>query len=116
MRLTTLVTAAALTTAVSVGFAGPSFAQYNQYPGAPQPNPPPPPSQMAPNGEYVAPLSQQTQQVYVPQSVALSGPRMIKDWQEGEPIPPATIGRRASAPAWSSAAPWPSASPTSIRG
>lgn len=89
MRLSTPVIAAALATTLSVGFARPSFAQYyNQYPGAPQPNPAPPPTQVAPNGEYVAPLSQQTQQVYVPQSVALSGPRMIKDWQEGEPIPP----------------------------
>jgi hypothetical protein len=88
MRLSTSVVAAALVTTLSVGFARPSFAQYNQYPGGPQPNPAPPPSQAAPNGEYVAPLSQQTQQVYVPQSVALSGPRMIKDWQEGEPIPP----------------------------
>jgi hypothetical protein len=42
---------------------------------------------MAPNGEYVAPLSQETQPTYVPQSVALSGPRMIKDWDPGQPIP-----------------------------
>src|SRR3954469_8973442 len=88
MRLSTPFLAAALATTLSVGFARPSFAQYNQYPGAPQPNPAPPPTQMAPNGEYVAPLSQQTQQVYVPQSVALSGPRMIKDWDENQPIPP----------------------------
>lgn len=37
---------------------------------------------------YVAPLSQTTQPTYVPQSVALSGPREIKDYQEGDPIPP----------------------------
>jgi hypothetical protein len=48
---------------------------------------PAPPSAVAPNGEYVAPLSQETQPVYVPQSVALSGPRMIRDWHDGDPIP-----------------------------
>jgi hypothetical protein len=37
---------------------------------------------------YTTPLYQQTQPSYVPQSVALSGPRIIKDWSEGEPIPP----------------------------
>ena len=65
-------------------------------PAAPQPAPvtgaPPspwdaPPSAYAPNGEYVAPLSQTTQPSYVPQSVALSGPRMIRDWHDGDPIP-----------------------------
>ena len=98
MRFSTSLIAVSLVTAVTAGLARPSFAQYapqyppganpyNQYPG-PQPNPVPPPGQVAPNGEYVAPLSQQTQQVYVPQSVALSGPRMIKDWDENQPIPP----------------------------
>ena len=48
----------------------------------------PPASAQAPNGEYVAPIQQQTQQIYVPQSVAMSGSREIKDWSEGEPIPP----------------------------
>jgi hypothetical protein len=38
----------------------------------PQPYPPPPPI-------YPAPLSQETQTTYVPQSVALSGPRMLRD-------------------------------------
>jgi len=52
------------------------------------PSQPPPATAHAPNGEYVAPLQQQTQQVYVPQSVALSGPRIIKDYEDGEPIPP----------------------------
>ena len=52
------------------------------------PSQPPPASAHAPNGEYVAPLQQQTQQVYMPQSVALSGPRIIKDYEDGEPIPP----------------------------
>jgi|KBSMisStaDraftv2_1062788.scaffolds.fasta_scaffold80894_1 hypothetical protein len=51
------------------------------------PGPTPPASAGAPNGEYVAPLSQTTQPAYVPQSVALSGPRFIKDWEEGQPIP-----------------------------
>jgi len=58
--------------------------------GAPQPLPPPPAppaSAIAPNGEYVAPMAQTTQPVYVPQSVALSGPRFIKDWEPGQPIP-----------------------------
>ena len=50
--------------------------------------PPPPADAQAGNGQYVAPLQQQTQQTYVPQSVALSGPRVLKDWREGDPIPP----------------------------
>jgi hypothetical protein len=60
-----------------------------QYGGEPRyyPPQPPPASAVAPNGEYVAPLSQTTQPTYVPQSVALSGPRMIKDWEPGTPIP-----------------------------
>lgn len=52
------------------------------------PSQPPPASAKAPNGEYVAPMQQGTQQVYVPQSVAMSGPREIKDYEEGEAIPP----------------------------
>jgi hypothetical protein len=55
---------------------------------APPPAPrPPPASAHAENGEYVAPLSQQTQRSYVPQSVALSGPKELRDWKEGDPIP-----------------------------
>lgn len=50
--------------------------------------PPPPQDAVAPNGQYVAPMQQQTQQTYIPQSVAMSGPRVIQDWHEGEPIPP----------------------------
>jgi hypothetical protein len=46
-----------------------------------------PPSASAPNGEFVAPLSQTTQPTYLPQSVALSGPRMIRDWHDGDLIP-----------------------------
>jgi hypothetical protein len=45
-------------------------------------------AQEGPPGEYVTPLQQQTQPSYVPQSVAMSGPRVINDWEEGEPIPP----------------------------
>ncbi|MBS2013356.1 MAG: hypothetical protein JST00_10740 [Deltaproteobacteria bacterium] len=52
------------------------------------PTAPPPQSARAPNGEYVAPMQQQTQQIYVPQSVAMSGPRIIRDYEEGDPIPP----------------------------
>jgi hypothetical protein len=38
--------------------------------------------------QYTAPLSQTTQPSYVPQSVALSGPREIRDYNEGDPVPP----------------------------
>jgi hypothetical protein len=38
--------------------------------------------------EYTAPLSQQTQPSYVPQSVALSGPNEITSYNEGSPVPP----------------------------
>ena len=63
-----------------------------QYPQGVQPMyqyppPPPPASAIGPNGEYVAPMSQTMQPTYVPQSVAMSGPRFIKDWEEGQPIP-----------------------------
>jgi hypothetical protein len=46
-----------------------------------------PPAQPPPR-EYTAPLYQATQPSYVPQSVAMSGPRVISDWEEGEAIPP----------------------------
>jgi len=42
----------------------------------------------APGPQYTAPIYQEVQPSYVPQSVAMSGPRMIKDWNEGEPVPP----------------------------
>jgi hypothetical protein len=32
-------------------------------------------------------LRQETQDSYVPQSVAMSGPTEITDWQEGQPVP-----------------------------
>jgi hypothetical protein len=59
------------------------------YPGSPPVNQGwgSPPSAVGPNGEYVAPLSQTTQPTYLPQSVALSGPRFIKDWHDGDQIP-----------------------------
>jgi hypothetical protein len=58
-------------------------------PSAPEaaPTPEPPPSAVAPNGQYVAPLSQTVQPSYVPQSVALSGPRVLRDWDDGRPVP-----------------------------
>jgi hypothetical protein len=54
---------------------------------APPPAPPPPAAPPSP-GRYPAPLSQTTQESYVPQSVALSGPAEIEDWKPGDPIPP----------------------------
>ncbi|HXI56327.1 MAG TPA: hypothetical protein VNO55_09725 [Polyangia bacterium] len=36
----------------------------------------------------MAPLSQTTQPSYIPQSVAMSGPRMITDWRPEQPVPP----------------------------
>jgi hypothetical protein len=63
-------------------------------PAAQQPAPPPagtpysaPPSAMAPGGQYVAPPYQTPPPYYLPQNIALQGPRMITDWQEGEPVP-----------------------------
>jgi hypothetical protein len=41
----------------------------------------------APAAGYATPMQQTTQSTYVPQSVAMSGPRMIKDWQDGDPVP-----------------------------
>jgi hypothetical protein len=37
--------------------------------------------------EYPTPMQQTTQGTYVPQSVAMSGPRVIRDWQDGDPVP-----------------------------
>jgi hypothetical protein len=80
LRFASAITAAALVTTLAAPRA---YAQSTL-----PPSQPPPASAQAPNGEYIAPLQQQTQQVYMPQSVALSGPRIIKDYEEGEPIPP----------------------------
>lgn len=52
-----------------------------------QPAPAPGYAPAQPSGGYVAPLSQQTQPTYVPQSVALSGPKEITDFNEDGPIP-----------------------------
>jgi hypothetical protein len=79
------LTRSLLTVLAATTLLGSGSAALAQTP-APYP-PPPPPSAMAPNGEYVAPFAQQTQPAYVPQSVAMSGPRMIKDWDENQPIP-----------------------------
>jgi hypothetical protein len=81
LRLLSALAGAALFTTLAVPSAR---ADEGQLP----PSQPPPASARAPNGEYVAPLQQQTQQVYVPQSVALSGPRIIRDYQDGETVPP----------------------------
>jgi hypothetical protein len=80
VRMVSAITAAVLVTTLAIPYA----SAQSQLP----PSQPPPASAQAPNGEYVAPLQQQTQQVYMPQSVALSGPRVIKDYEEGDQIPP----------------------------
>ena len=49
----------------------------------------PPSNARAANGEYVAPMQQQTQPTYIPQSVAMSGPREIRDYDEDTQRPPA---------------------------
>jgi hypothetical protein len=91
-----LLGATALVRPAAAQAPGMTPAPQSPPPGPPtaQPGPPPvsqgwnaPSSAVGPNGEYVAPLSQTTQPYYVPQSVALSGPRVLKDWQDGEPIP-----------------------------
>jgi hypothetical protein len=66
--------AAGLATCVALALPGAAAAQEDA------PEPPP--------RAYTAPLSQRTQPSYVPQSVALSGPRIINDWEEGDPVPP----------------------------
>jgi len=68
------------------GYPQPGYQQ-GQYEPPLNPGPQPPQSAVAPNGEYVAPMSQTTQPTYVPQSVAMSGPRFIKDWEPGQAIP-----------------------------
>jgi hypothetical protein len=82
LRFASAITAAVLVTTL---MAPRAYAQ-----GTPNmpPSQPPPASAHAPNGEYVAPMQQQTQQVYVPQSVAISGPRIIRDYEDGDQIPP----------------------------
>ncbi len=50
--------------------------------------PAPQPAPQQQQQQYTAPLYQHTQPSYVPQSVAMSGPHELRDWSEGEPIPP----------------------------
>jgi hypothetical protein len=78
LRFVSAFTAAVLVTTLAVPYASAQLP----------PSQPPPASANAPNGEYVAPMQQQTQQVYMPQSVALSGPRIIRDYEDGDQIPP----------------------------
>src|SRR4051812_28064775 len=47
----------------------------------------PPPVRQGPLPVYPAPLAQETQSTYVPQSVALSGPEEISDWDSSRPVP-----------------------------
>jgi len=78
---------ASLTAAALLGASTLAAAQEPPPPAPSAPSAPPPPSSArAANGEYVAPLYQQTQPVYVPQSIALSGPAEFT-YEEGQPIP-----------------------------
>jgi hypothetical protein len=88
-----LTTAALLAAPVARAQSAPAAQAHPQpqiiYVQAPPPQPQTQPSYAQhPNGEYTAPLAQQTQIVYVPQSVAISGPRVINDYNEGEAVPP----------------------------
>ena len=47
----------------------------------------PPPVRQGPLPVYPAPLAQETQSTYVPQSVAMSGPEEIHDWDSSRPVP-----------------------------
>src|SRR5215467_13654577 len=47
----------------------------------------PPPVRRGPQPVYPAPLAQETQSTYVPQSVALSGPEEISEWDSSRPVP-----------------------------
>lgn len=47
----------------------------------------PPPVRQGPLPVYPAPLAQETQSTYVPQSVAMSGPQEITDWDNSRPVP-----------------------------
>lgn len=53
----------------------------------PPPNTAPPITSAPPAGGYVVPVGQ-PQPYYSNQPYAVTGPRMITDWNEGEPIPP----------------------------
>jgi hypothetical protein len=47
----------------------------------------PPPVRQGPLPVYPAPLAQETQSTYVPQSVAMSGPEEISEWDSSRPVP-----------------------------
>ncbi len=66
--------------AILVAFASPAARAQDQ-------GPPPRSDEKSENGEYRAPMSQTTQPSYVPQSVALSGPETIDDWDETRRVP-----------------------------
>ena len=87
MHHRTRLVASSLTALAFLALPGTVRAQETYYP-PPPPTALPPATAQAPNGQYVTPLQQQTQQVYVPQSVALSGPQRITDWDDSQPIPP----------------------------
>jgi hypothetical protein len=70
----------------------PPPAPPSQPPAPPYQVPPPPPPGTYPiqpgqRPQYVAPLSQETQSSYVPQSVALSGPKLIEPLDDLRPPP-----------------------------
>jgi hypothetical protein len=83
------VVAALFVPACLIAFARNARAQDENDDEAPPATSSAPASTPAPaEHEYTAPLYQRTQPSYVPQSVALSGPHQLNDWNEGEPIPP----------------------------
>lgn len=84
MRTTRLTLALFLTT-LAPSFTKAARADPTSGDGQPAPSPG---YALAPSPGYATPLYQQTQPSYVPQSVAMSGPRVIKDWSEGDPVPP----------------------------
>jgi hypothetical protein len=77
MNAHTSLAATALATLLLVSTVTPAYAQEA-----------PPPPVAPPSPGYTAPLYQTTQPSYVPQSVAMSGPHVIRDWDEGSPVPP----------------------------
>jgi hypothetical protein len=81
-------TTAAAVLSLSVPALAQGYLPPQQQPPQQQQPPPPPQSATTPRGEYVTPMQQQTQQTYVPQSVAMTGPRVINDYHDGDPIPP----------------------------
>ena len=79
------VLALALPIAALFSAPGSAFADDDDVVDEQMPPPPPPPPVLRP--VYQAPLSQETQSTYVPQSVALSGPEEIKDYDSSRPAP-----------------------------